>query len=58
VLRWEFRPGSTLFLVWQQNLSGDVPPSATVGPGSLWDSFSSPGENFFAFKISYWIPVS
>jgi hypothetical protein len=58
VLRWQFRPGSTVYLVWQQNLSQDQPITTEVGPGSLWDSFSSGGQNFFAFKIAYWIPVS
>jgi hypothetical protein len=58
VLRWEFRPGSTLYLVWQQNLEDDLPLDQAVGPGSLWDSFKVGGQNFFAFKIAYWIPVT
>jgi hypothetical protein len=58
VLRWEFRPGSTLYLVWQQDLSDDLPPGAEVALGSLWDSFAAPGRNLFAFKIAYWIPVT
>jgi hypothetical protein len=58
VLRWEFRPGSTLYLVWQQNRSGQDAPGRFVRPRSLWDSFGASGENFFAVKISYWVPVS
>ena len=29
VLRWEFKPGSTLFVVWQQGREGDGPTAAT-----------------------------
>jgi hypothetical protein len=57
VLRWEWRPGSTLFLVWQQNRAGTGDPSDRSRVGDLWDSFSAEGDNFFAVKLSYWIPV-
>ena len=58
VLRWEFRLGSTLYFVWQQNREGSDRPGQFVRPRSLWDSLSSNGENFVAIKVSYWIPVS
>ncbi|MEW5701011.1 MAG: DUF5916 domain-containing protein [Candidatus Zixiibacteriota bacterium] len=58
VLRWEFRPGSTLYLVWQQNRDGEERLGRAVGPRSLWRTFRPAGDNFFAIKISYWIPVS
>lgn len=57
VLRWEWRPGSTLFLVWQQNRSAFDTRGALVGPGDLWDSLRATGDNFLAVKVSYWIPV-
>lgn len=69
VLRWEWRPGSTLFLVWQQNRSrfctpgdpascpGGLVPGRSVGPGSLGDALGARGDNFLAFKLSYWLPV-
>jgi hypothetical protein len=57
VLRWEWRPGSTLFLVWQQNRSGARPVGDLVNPGRLWDSFTATGDNFLAIKIAYWLPV-
>lgn len=58
VLRWQFVPGSTLYLVWQRNLgdSGEITRRATVD--GLWDTLGGEGEDFFALKISYWIPVS
>jgi hypothetical protein len=57
VLRWEWNPGSTMFLVWQQNRAGSRAGGNLVGPGRLWDSFTATGDNFLALKIAYWLPV-
>jgi hypothetical protein len=57
VLRWEWRPGSTLFLVWQQDRS-DFAPRGTIDRTSLWDALRAPGDHFLALKVSYWLPVS
>jgi hypothetical protein len=56
VLRWEWRPGSALFLVWQQDQEADR-PFARARPGDLFDAFSTRGDSFFAVKVSYWLPV-
>lgn len=53
VLRWEWRPGSTLFVVWQQDRSGDA-TGRTARVGSLFDSFSADGAQFLAVKMTYW----
>jgi hypothetical protein len=58
VLRWEWRPGSTIYLVWAQNRFGYQPTARLVGFGDLADSFGARGDNFFAVKVSYWIPVN
>ena len=57
VLRWEWRPGSTLFLVWQQDRSGGGLPTRSVRPGDLGDAFSADGDNFLAVKATYWLPL-
>lgn len=57
VIRWEWRPGSTLYLVWQQNRSAFDTRGVHVGPGDLWDSFRATGDNFLAIKASYWFSV-
>ena len=57
VLRWEWRPGSTLFAVWQQNRGQRDPIGRAVRPGDVFDSFSAPGDNFFALKLNYWLPL-
>ena len=56
VLRWEWRPGSTMFVVWQQDRNADR-EVRLVRPGDLFDAFSATGDNFLAVKVSYWIPV-
>ncbi|MFW6039760.1 MAG: DUF5916 domain-containing protein, partial [Gemmatimonadota bacterium] len=53
VMRWELRPGSTLFLVWQQNLSQSTTDGSYVRPGDLLDVFGAPGRNVLALKMSY-----
>jgi hypothetical protein len=54
VLRWEYRPGSTVYLVWQQRRFG----TASYGETQLLDDapelWNIPPENVFALKVSYW----
>lgn len=70
VLRWEWRRGSTLYFVLQQNRAATCSPfiDATTCPtgsapgtppgmGSLRDVFGIPGDNFLAVKVNYWLPV-
>ncbi len=55
VIRWEWAPGSTLYLIWQQNRSEFANTGDLVGVGSLGDAITAPGDNFFAIKASYWL---
>jgi hypothetical protein len=57
VLRWEWRPGSTLFVVWQQDRAGDIARIDHVGPRSLLETLDTPGDNFLAIKMTYWLPL-
>ena len=57
VLRWEWRPGSTLYLVWQQDRAGERDRIAHVGPRSLLETLDTPGDNFLALKVTYWLPL-
>lgn len=54
VLRWEWRPGSTLFLVWQQNRSS----SNGYGDFDLGrdaeELFAGDAHNVFMVKATYW----
>ena len=62
VLRWEWRPGSTLFLVWQQSrveeLEASDPTLSGVGESRIGhdtgEIFRIPPNNIFQLKVSYW----
>ncbi len=55
VLRWEYRPGSTVFVVWTQGRADYVP---LEGPrplsGDFHDLFGLHPNNTFLVKASYW----
>ena len=55
VLRWEWRPGSTAYLVWTQTRSGVVPLGNLVFTRDRRALFEEPSDNIFVFKVSYWM---
>ncbi len=56
VFRWEYRPGSTLFVVWSQGRSESANLEGTRSfSGDLNDLFSLRADNSFLVKVSYWI---
>jgi hypothetical protein len=55
VLRWEFRPGSTLYLVWNQNRGDEEYDGALHMASDLADVFSATGSHVLALKVAYWI---
>jgi hypothetical protein len=57
VLRWEWRAGSTLYMVWQQDKSGTEMLGTRVGVNDAFRSLTAPGANIFLIKTSFWIPV-
>jgi hypothetical protein len=58
VLRWEWRPGSTLYVVWQQDRSETALDGRYVGLGDMFNSVSATGSNFFVIKTSFWLPIN
>ena len=57
VLRWEYHPGSTLFLVWTRSGSsqltrGDIDFSDDAGA-----LFQGPSSNIFLLKVNYWLGI-
>ncbi len=56
VMRWEYRPGSTLFLVWAQertqSLDGDA---ARRSAGGIEELRRAHPQNVFLIKGSYWV---
>lgn len=57
VLRWELLPGSTLFLVWQQDRNDEQDRAGAVTPASLGRAFTSPGSHALVVKLAYWWPA-
>jgi hypothetical protein len=64
VLRWEWQPGSTLFLVWQQRRAGDLAcavSSPRCRPGRFEfrrdarEMFDARPNNVFLVKMNYWL---
>lgn len=53
VLRWEYHPGSILYIVWTQNRQDFAHPGDFSFRRDVTDLFSAPGDNIFLFKITY-----
>lgn len=53
VLRWEYHPGSLLYLVWTQNRADYSHPGDLRLGRDLGDLLSAPGDNIFLVKVSY-----
>lgn len=57
VLRYQWKPGSTFFLVWQQNRFTRDHNNRFIEPGDLVNALGETGDNIFAIKFTYWFPV-
>ncbi len=56
VFRWEYRPGSALFVVWTQGRQGVVGAEGTDDfPGDLRGLFRIHPQNTLLVKVSYWL---
>jgi hypothetical protein len=54
VLRWEYRPGSTLYLVWNQGRQNSDQTMDRPFTGDFGELFNSRPLNTFLIKMSYW----
>jgi len=54
VLRWEYLPGSTLFLVWTQNRSDTESVGSFRTGRALNRLLNASADNIFMIKVSYW----
>ncbi|MEO8561998.1 MAG: DUF5916 domain-containing protein [bacterium] len=55
VMRWEYRPGSTLFLVWSQGRTIDGEPEPFDMGGQSRELLRAPSTNVLLIKISHWL---
>jgi hypothetical protein len=54
VFRWEFRLGSTLYVVWTQQREDTERPGQADLSQDLSSMFGAPGDNVLMVKVSYW----
>jgi len=57
VARWEFRPGSALYVVWNENRAETVPLGDFRVRRDLREIATAPSHDVFVIKVSYWIPL-
>lgn len=55
VLRWEYKPGSAVFVVWQQGREDTLSHGQFRFDRDFGGIFDAPGRNVFLVKFSYWI---
>jgi hypothetical protein len=54
LLRWEYLPGSTLFLVWTQGRYDDTKNYLSSLGERFGDAFRLPHEDVLLLKVNYW----
>ncbi|MGQ0815347.1 MAG: DUF5916 domain-containing protein [Gemmatimonadota bacterium] len=57
VFRWEYTPGSTLFLVWTQDRSSQEIAGDLDFGRDRRALFNSPANHVFLVKLNYWLPM-
>ena len=55
VLRWEYKPGSALFVVWQQGKGASESFGDFRFGRDFGGVFAAPSHNVFLIKFSYWL---
>jgi hypothetical protein len=55
VMRWEYRPGSVLFFVWQQQRSGAEANFSFDAGRDVGEIFRDRPTNIFLIKAAYWL---
>ena len=54
VFRWEFKPGSTLYVVWTQQREDETSDGRLAFNQDISRMMRAPGDNVFMVKLSYW----
>jgi len=57
VVRWEFRPGSTLYIAWNENRADVAPVGDFRFRRDLRAIPGAPSHDVFLIKLSYWLPM-
>ena len=57
VVRWEYRPGSTIFLVWSQGRTSTASDGTFEYGNDMRSLFTMTPQNVFLVKFSYWFSL-
>ena len=57
VARWEFRPGSALYIAWNENRAAVAPLGDFRFRRDLRAIPGAPSHDVFLVKFSYWLPM-
>ena len=55
VVRWEYLPGSILFLVWQQSRREDADTGSFEFGREISSLLGTAADNMFIIKVSYFL---
>ena len=55
MLRWEYRPGSSLYVVWSQGRDHFVGDGAFDLGSDVGDLFGARPDNILMVKLSWWM---
>jgi hypothetical protein len=55
VFRWEWRPGSRLYVVWSQQRYDDRDPGRFTFGRDARRIFTAPADDVLAVKLTYWL---
>jgi hypothetical protein len=54
IFRWEWRPGSAMYLVWTEQREDLARPGFFTFGRDFGSIFSAPADDVILFKIAYW----
>jgi hypothetical protein len=57
VIRWEYRPGSLLYLVWSQDLTAEDEYGDFSLKRDIRDLFQATPDNVYLIKLNYWFSL-
>ena len=57
VVRWEFKPGSAVYLVWNENREDTVSRGDFHFRRDISALRNAPSRDVFLLKVSYWLPM-
>ena len=57
VVRWEFRPGSALYVAWNENRNDTLRDGTFRFPRDARGIVRAPSNDVFLVKVAYWLPM-